>query len=614
MPGELRVREDGVPHSACFDDVYFSTSGGLAEARHTFLLGNGLPDRWTDTERFTIVECGFGTGLNFLATWQAWQSAAPLGARLHYIAVEKHPLSREDLRRAAATWSDLAVLARALEGAYPPPVPGFHRLHFEHDRVTLTLLFGDATDMLSQLDAAADAFFLDGFAPAKNPEMWTRALFGELARLAVPGATLATYSVAGQVRRGLADAGFHVTKRTGFGSKREMLVGVLASGLGRRAPARHRRAIVIGAGLAGTACAQRLAARGYGVDLIERHPGPAREASANPFGILHPALLVDRRTRSTFTSASTLYAVRELKRLDRGPSPARWRPTGVLQVCRDPRRMERLVRACEAVGVPDAIARRVDRDSGGACVGARAGGEGFWFAAGGWASAASVCDARLAACADRVRRVFRREAIHLQRTPGGWAVEDASGCLLAEAPVVVLANARGAMQLDPTGTLRLRPVRGQITRLPAQPGVALAAPVCGDGYVTPAVEGVHCIGASFDEDDCDSEMRDADHRRNLERLERMLPGFAVSGSLAALSGWVGVRAMSPDRLPFAGPLPGDATAGLFACVGLGARGLTWSALLGELVASSVDGDPLPVPRDLADQLAPMRTLHGMQAA
>ncbi|MBL8541652.1 MAG: tRNA (5-methylaminomethyl-2-thiouridine)(34)-methyltransferase MnmD, partial [Betaproteobacteria bacterium] len=173
-PASLRLREDGVPYSERFQDVYFSAAGGLAETRHTFLLGNGLPERWTRAERFTIIECGFGTGLNFLATWQAWRSSAPAAARLHYVAVEKHPLSRADLERAAASWSELAVLSRALREVYPPAVPGFHRLHFDRDRVALTLLFGDAATMLAQLDARADAFFLDGFAPSKNPEMWTR--------------------------------------------------------------------------------------------------------------------------------------------------------------------------------------------------------------------------------------------------------------------------------------------------------------------------------------------------------------------------------------------------------------------------------------------------------
>jgi tRNA 5-methylaminomethyl-2-thiouridine biosynthesis bifunctional protein len=615
VPAELRLREDGVPFSERFGDVYFSAAGGLAETQHTFLLGNGLPERWQRRERFTIVETGFGTGLNFLATWQAWQTSAPAGARLNYVAVEKHPLSRDDLLRTGARWPELASLTRELTDAYPPLVPGFHRLHVDGDRVALTLLFGDASAMLAQLDAAAEAFFLDGFAPAKNPEMWTGALFRELARLAAPGATLATYTVAGEVKRGLADAGFRVEKRAGYGCKQEMLVGVrveVAKCTQVDTPLRH--AAVIGAGLAGTACAERLGARGWRVDLVERHPGAAREASANPAGILHPALLTDRRTGSTFTTAATLYAMRQLQALDRGPCASRWMPTGVLQVSRDPRRLERLVRACEAVGLPDSVARQVDRDEGSERIGARCGGSGFWFAEGGWASAASVCEARLAACENDVRRVFQREATALERTPAGWCVRDASGHVLSEATVVVLANARDAMRFDTASVLPLRPVRGQITRLPEGQGTDLRAPVCGDGYVTPAVDGAHCIGATFDDNDCDCELRPEDHAANLERLERMLPHFAARCDPVTLRGWVGVRAVSPDRLPLVGAVPGDEQVGLFACVGLGARGLTWSALLGELIASCVNGDPLPLERHVADQLAPGRPLREVKSS
>jgi tRNA 5-methylaminomethyl-2-thiouridine biosynthesis bifunctional protein len=482
--------------------------------------------------------------------------------------------------------------------------------------VVLTLILGDAIAMLRQLDAAADAFYLDGFAPARNPEMWTSALFGELARLAAPGATLATYTVAGGVRRGLAEAGFRVEKRPGFAHKREMLVGTFA-GVARHArvetPAR-RHAAVIGAGLAGTACAERLAARGWSVDLIEQHAGMAREASGNPAGILHPGLLVDRRTRSAFTTAATLYAKRELEALGHGSRPPRWMPTGVLQVSRDPRRLERLVRACQAAGLPESVARLVDPDEGSERIGARAGGGGFWFEDGGWASASSLCEARLASCENDVGRLFGHEAMKLEPVAGGWRVLNGSGQVLSEAAVVVLANARQATRFDTGSALPLRPVRGQVTRLPESDGRMLRAPVCGDGYVTPAVGGSHWIGATFDENDTDCEMRPEDHASNLERLQRMLPEFAPSSDPATLCGWVGVRAMSPDRLPLVGPVPGSGMAGLFACVGLGARGLTWSALLGEVLASQVNGDPLPVERHVADQLLPGRSMREVRAA
>jgi tRNA 5-methylaminomethyl-2-thiouridine biosynthesis bifunctional protein len=230
VPTASLERRDGVPFSAEFGDVYHSTEGGLAQARHVFLAGNGLPARWQDRASFTIVETGFGLGLNFLAAWDAWRADARRPARLHFVSLEKSPLDREDLAAALAPFDDLRALSLSLCRAWPPPIAGFHRIYFEGGGIALTLILGEAAECLPQLDARADALFLDGFAPARNPAMWSPEVVRELARIAAPGATLATWTVAGGVRAALTDAGFAVEKRTGFGTKREMLVGVRPGG------------------------------------------------------------------------------------------------------------------------------------------------------------------------------------------------------------------------------------------------------------------------------------------------------------------------------------------------------------------------------------------------
>ena len=225
---QLDWDDNGQPLSRAYGDVYFSRASGLAETHHVFLDGNQLPRRFAALPaggRLCIGETGFGTGLNFLCAWRQFQALAPADARLHFVSVEKYPLRRDDLARALALWDELRPWSEQLLAQYHAIHPGFQRLLFDGGRVVLTLLVGDVLETLPELDARIDAWFLDGFSPAKNPEMWTEPLFAELARLAAPGATLATFTSAGFVRRGLIAAGFAMQRVKGFGQKREMLVG-----------------------------------------------------------------------------------------------------------------------------------------------------------------------------------------------------------------------------------------------------------------------------------------------------------------------------------------------------------------------------------------------------
>ena len=269
---ELDWDENGQPHSRQYGDVYFSRISGMAETHHVFLQPNALSDRFTALAagaRLVIGETGFGTGLNFLCAWQLFERTAPPDAALHFVSVEKHPLKRTDLQRALALWPELQDQAQQLLKQYVAVNPGFQQFRF--GRVVLTLLVGDALDCLSSLDAQIDAWFLDGFAPAKNPEMWQPELFTQLARLSAPGTTLATFSSAGDVRRGLKEVGFVVKRIPGFGHKWESLQGRFAGDPTQSAkpwyarptfkPA-QRKALIIGAGLAGCASAASLAARG----------------------------------------------------------------------------------------------------------------------------------------------------------------------------------------------------------------------------------------------------------------------------------------------------------------------------------------------------------------
>lgn len=217
MNDQIDWNEAGVPVSRRFDDPYYSLQDGLAETRHVFLHGNDLPARLKDG--FHIAELGFGTGLNLLAAWQAWRDAGIKGV-LHFTSFEAFPLEPAQMRKALEAFPVVAPLAEELLSALTPHGANIADLRFK-------LITGDARETLPAWSGKADAWFLDGFSPAKNPELWDAALLAEVGKHTAPNGTFATYTAAGHVRRALGDAGFEVTRVAGFGRKRHMSRGVL---------------------------------------------------------------------------------------------------------------------------------------------------------------------------------------------------------------------------------------------------------------------------------------------------------------------------------------------------------------------------------------------------
>ncbi len=628
VPAKPAFDAAGTPYSPQYGDIYHSADSGPGQARHVFLGGNDLPARWAGTRIFTIVETGFGLGLNFLATWQAWRADPERPQRLHFVSVEKHPFTRQGLATLHQRYPEFAPLAADLQADWPLPLPGLHRLHFEDERVTLTLAFGDVTDVLPKLRLAADAFYLDGFSPDRNPEMWTLTALKALSRLAQPGATLATYTAARGVRDALTVAGFAVERRPGFGRKRDMLAARFAPSRPSRhaAPAMtqwsERRAIVIGAGLAGAAAAERLAARGWTIDLIERHPAPASEASGIAAGVFHPQVSRDDSVLSRLTRAGYLYALRGWRALERGGHRFAWARCGVLQIAKDAREEARLSGAIRALGHPPEYVDYVPREEAARLAACAAGTGGLWFPEGGWMRPAELVSAQFAAAEARGKlKLHMGVAVHaLDRAGENWRLLSAAGAVIASAPVVVLANSHDAARLVSPG-VALKRVRGQLTRLPAGRLALPAAVLAGAGHLIPAPDGTAVVGSTYDFDDENPDPREEGHAGNLERLGRLLPGAAASLDPAGLAGSVGFRCVAPDRLPLIGVLP-DAGAmpsvarvrdlprlpGLYGAFGYASRGLTWALLGGELIASAVEGEPLPLEGDLADAIDPARFL------
>lgn len=636
---QLDWDEHGQPLSRGFGDVYFSRASGLEETRYVFLAHNALPLRFAALPaggRLSVGETGFGTGLNFLCAWQLFERTAPADTRLHFVSVERFPLTRADLQKALALWPELAPWADALLAQYVAVHPGFQRFVFAEGRVVLTLLVGDVLERLPELDARIDAWFLDGFAPAKNPEMWTPALFAELARLSAPGASLATFTSAGFVRRGLNAAGFAMQRVKGFGQKREMLAGRFEGTPQEAAkpwfarpprPAGPREALVIGAGLAGCAAAASLARRGWQVTLLERRAAVAEETSGNPQGVLYLKLSAHGTALSRLILAGFGFTRRLLQRLEPGRD---WSPCGVLQLASDAREAAR--QAELAAAFPADLLHGLGRAEAEERAGVALDSGGLFYPEAGWVHPPALC-AHLAAHPN-IRLLPHREVLDLHREDGQWCAR-AGETLLARAPVAVFCGGAEIARFPEAAGLPLKRIRGQISRLPATAASRdLQTVLCAEGYVAPPRDGEHTLGASFRFDSTELELTAEEHAENLQLLREISTDLAERLQAdrldpAALDGRAGFRCTSPDYLPIAGPLA-DAAAfaeayavlgkdarqvpqhpcpwldGLYVSSGHGSRGLLSAPLAGELLAAWLDDEPLPVPRAVAEACHPNR--------
>jgi tRNA 5-methylaminomethyl-2-thiouridine biosynthesis bifunctional protein len=618
---------EGVPRAPAFGDRYHPRAGALAQAEHVFLRGNGLPGRWTGRARFVILETGFGLGHNFLATWAAWRADAARCERLHFVSVERHPPRREDLEAVhRALPAQVAPLARGLRAAWPVLTGDLHRLAFEASRVELLLAFGDAGDWLRRLQLQADAVFLDGFAPALNPAMWSRAVFAALPALCAPGTTAATWSTARAVRDGLAAAGFEVHTAPGFADKREMTVARFAArhrpvASARRQAARPqaRTALVIGAGLAGACAALALSAQGLDVQVLEAGPAPAGGASGNPAGLVRGTVTRDDGAHGRWHRAAALQAWRQL---------APWVAAGQLPGCLDgllhlgddEAAMQQLAGAWPANYVQCLSAAEASR-----LAGVSVSLPAWLFPHGGWVAPAALVRHALALCGATLR--LNTAVARLQREGERWLAQDDAGATLAEADVLVLANGAAAAALAPAQAAKawaLGRSRGQINwidtaRLAAAGAAVPRLPLAGNGYVIPVSGGDMLCGATQAHGDDEAALRAADQAHNLAVFARLTGQPAAAGALQheRLPGRVAWRAQVADRLPLIGAVPADAAPdssaprpaqprhvprepGSFILGALGSRGITCALLGARVLAASIVDAPLPVDTDLFD--------------
>ena len=646
QPANLEFNAEGTPVSRDFDDVYFSNDNGLEETRYVFLDGNHLGTRFPEHPRrlFVVAESGFGTGLNFLTLWQAFdcfRAAYPEATlqRLHFISFEKFPLTAHDLRLAHQRWPELAHWAEQLQTQWPPAIGGCHRLILDDGRVTLDLWLGDINDLTDKLDDSmnqkVDAWFLDGFAPAKNPDMWSPHLFSAMARLARPGATLATFTSAGFVRRGLQEAGFTMRKTKGFGRKRDMLVGVMEQDLAipAQAPWFARRAstsrevAIVGGGIASALLSLALLHRGWQVTLYCADEAPATGASGNRQGALYPLLSAHDPALFQFFPAAFTFARRLYDSL---PVAFDHDWCGVTQLGWDEKSQQKITQML-SLGLPEDIAHAVTAQQVTETTGVDTGCGGIQYPLGGWLCPAELTSAAIALGQSRGLTVHYAHKVQSLSRTAHWKLRFADG-KEAQHASVVLANGHHITQFTQTASLPVYPVGGQVSHIPTAPQLSkLRQVLCYDGYLTPQnpSNGHHCIGASYHRGETDMHYSEADQQQNRQRLVDSFPDASWAKEVDVSEGQArcGVRCATRDHLPMAGNVPDyDATLEvyqdladsketavsapvhpeLFMLGGLGSRGLCSAPLLAEALAAQMSDEPVPLDRVTLAGLNPNR--------
>ncbi len=604
-PAYLQWPENsGALRSAAFDDIYFQPQQGREESYYVFLEKNRLPERFAacgddkGAINMNIAELGFGTGLNFLLTAQLWHRSKAHGELL-YVSIEKHPIISADLRRIFSFWPDLQEYTAPLLEQYPPPMQGFYHLYFPAIRTRLMLCLGDVAEVLPEIRGKFDAWYLDGFSPAKNPDMWQEKLFPLIAARTKSGGTLATFSSAGSVRRGLEAAGFVVEKVKGFGVKRDMTVAQMpaapvSASLKTPSLRRDKKIIVLGAGLAGASAAYACAQKGYDVTVIDRQPAAAQETSGNPVGVVYPKLTADHSPLGVYFQHGFFFT-RHLATALKLPS---WKPCGIVQLNVSEEMAERH-RDLAACGFwPEEFMTYKE-------------GTGMHFPLAGYLSPPELC--RHLLDHPKIKTVYSRAVSFLEEL---------------EADAIIIASGYDSKKFKQMMWLPSVSVRGQVTYLKEnERSRDIHQVICHDGAISPAVNGIHYAGATFHrEEPAVLELRTENDAENLQKLNKYFPapGFTAADIVGARAGY---RTSMPDHLPAAGLCPDYAACvesfsdghqgrskkfvgkffeNIYLATGFGGQGLSGAPLAGEIIASQIAGDVLPVPESLMPYIAPER--------
>jgi len=661
---QVHFNESGTPVADHFDDVYFSNDSGIDETQHVFVAGNDLAERWQQwpNPTFVIAETGFGTGLNFLVAMRCFNEFRAANPdhplkRLYFITTEKFPLPQQDMQRALEAFPALKDEAQALASLYPMGLEGCHRLHFDNHSTTLDLWIGDVHDLLPQwhspVNGLIDAWFLDGFAPSKNPDMWTDALFSQMARLSKTGTTFGTFTAAGIVKRGLAGVGFTVKKRNGFGRKRDMLTGVFDQDNENvqhklRLPAgpyyryandsldKTSKVAVVGSGLAAATACLALVKRGINTTLYFNGDTLASGASGNPQGGFYPQLHSEASIASRIQAHSFLYArqaydhtIEHVKAC--GLADVAHDFCGVIQLSFNDKVAERQNKLAAADVWPEALIKPVDSKEVSDIANLPLPYSGLYIGLGGWLSPPQLVTAMIEEALQSGKLTLKPNHTYVshepvettkQRVQIRFNLDSAESEEVITADHLILALGAGAVNASDFDSLSLRPVRGQVEAIPTQmPIEQLNTVLCHKGYMTPVFEGRHALGSTYVKNDLSTDVRSAETETNLATHEQALANTDIVQALQHDGkARAATRLGSPDHQPVVGALHNfDSLKEHYTMLGvgkpltsapvlpssvvstltcLGSRGLTTAPLMAEVLVSSLCKEPLPLSNDL----------------
>ena len=618
---EIAWDDHGAPVSPLSAETYSSAFHPVEEREKVFLRGNGLPEAWKGRKSFCIAELGFGLGLSFLLTWKLWREHRDNGAALDFVSFEKNPVSPDSLARGLSRFPELKELQASLLKHYPPPILGVHRIIFSED-VRLTLAVGDAHELLPLLTFSADVWFLDGFSPAKNPEMWNERIAQLVTERSSASATFSTYSVAKPVRESFSRCGWNVEKREGSPPKKEMLTGHREQRNHLPRPRPSATALVVGAGIAGSAVAEALSRRGVGVTLLERERTSAQGASGNPAGILMPHVSLDPDPMSRFALKGYLHALSTIERLSETAGETFHDFCGVFRLGSS-ERLATLVRNFQETGLDEAgIASSIAAEESVDVCGMKTLLPGIFFPRGGWVDPARFSAFSLARSG--ITTICNSCATTLRRSGDSWEMLSDAGTILARADIVVLANSYAALDFEECRWLPLEKVRGQlVTTNATEISRKLRSVVCFDGYILPARDDRHVVGATYDHGD---DRTEPDLEQSLDLLKRVADGLPELQFLpeSVVGSRVSFRGMSRDRLPIVGRMPVLSSyvaethwredfvpqyyPNLAVSLGHGSRGLITAHLSAEILVAELLQEPSALEDDLLEHLHAERYL------